>query len=136
MRDVQASLDWMKNQSLHGGPKWQHKCQSSVRSALALPAWAPSARIAFEKTPKAELHKLKAHEIEAGMILYGLESTQYGHAWLAAGHGKAWSVDYRRKGYIDLCTATLPNWTHRDWAWATLWTPYGHIKPITHHAVH
>ena len=130
MRDVKSALAWMHDQSLHGGPKWQHKCQSSVRSALGLHAWATSARKAYEMTPKSELHYTPVSEVPTGAICYGLLNTTYGHAWLAAGNGMGYSVDYKRRGYIDLCPLSLPAWTKDNKVHWSTWTPMGHVKVV------
>lgn len=135
-RSGDEAVEWMIHQINHPTQDWRAKCQSSVRQALGLPAWAPSARIAFEHTPHKELHPVHAHtHVPKGAIVYGLTDHTYGHAWLAGGHNHqgaehqhAFSVDYRRRGQIDRVPLMLPHWTHNKGIWFTTWTPFGHIK--------
>lgn len=125
----QQAIHWFAKQVDHPTQDWTHKCQSSVRQSLGLPAWAASARIAYERTPKNELHHVKHwQEVPPGAIMYGLTSTKYGHAWLAGHHGNGFSIDYKRRGKIDRVPLLLPAWTHDKGVYWTSWTPFGHVK--------
>ena len=116
MRDVQGALKWMENESKHGGPNWTCLCQSSVRQAYGMPAWAPSAKQAWEsvgskyKTPITRYDdKEWWQSVPAGAILYSTSGT-YGHAWMAAGDMSCWTVDYVRRGFIDKADIRLKQW--------------------------
>jgi hypothetical protein len=129
MRTGTQAIDWMIHQINHPSQDWRCKCQSSVRQALGLPAWAASAKIAHDRTPKSELHHTTPDKVPPGAICYGLLNHTYGHAWLAGHNGNGFSVDYKRRGQIDRVPLALPHWTHDQKVIWTLWTPYGHIKP-------
>lgn len=129
-RTGHQAIQWMRDQAHDPSANhWAGLCQSTVRRSLGLPAWAASARIAFERTPDKHLHKVTDPlDVPCGVILYGLTHTTYGHAWLSAHHGHAFSIDYRTRGRISRVPLLLPAWTHgRDVHW-TRWTPFGYIK--------
>ena len=129
MRHSQEAIDWMIHQIDHPSqPTWAHLCQSSVRQALGLPAWAASAKIAHSKTPKKELHHTAVGDVPPGSICYGLLNTKSGHAWLSGHKGFGFSVDYKRRGKIDRVPLALPAWTHDEKVLWTRWTPFGIIK--------
>ena len=48
--------------------------------------------------------------VPRGSIVYATAG-KYGHAWLANGDMTAWSVDYKRSGYIDLVDIRLKGWS-------------------------
>ena len=77
MRDVQQALERMKKQSKSPTQSWQGLCQSSVRQAYGMPAWAPSAKQAWDavgskyKTPITRYDdKEWWQSVPAGAILY------------------------------------------------------------------
>ena len=119
MRDVNGALKWLENQSKSPTQSWKGLCQSSARQCYSMPAWAGSAKDAWAAVAdKYKVlcpdHKDKSwwQHVPAGAILYSVPPTsKYGHAWVAAGDMSAWSVDYKRSGYIDLVEIRLKGWS-------------------------
>ena len=128
-RTGEEAIEWFKHQIDHPSKNWAGLCQSSVRTSLGLPAWAPSAKAAFNATPVRELHQVHHwQEVPPGAIMYGLMGYKYGHAWLAGHHGHGFSIDYKRRGRIDKAPLLLRHWTHGTGIFWTTWTPYGHVE--------
>lgn len=101
-----------------------------VRSALGLPAYAASAKIAAGDVPAAQRHAITTSKdwknIPAGAQIFYPALGAYGHVTLSVGDGKCLSNDYKRHGHIDVVPADIPAWRGKDrhpfW---TFWTPRG-----------
>ncbi|NBQ37507.1 MAG: hypothetical protein EBU42_08085 [Synechococcus sp.] len=114
---MEQALAWMEKQSKSPSQDWTCLCQSSVRQAYGMPAWAPSAKQAWDAVGSKYKHPVTKYDdkgwwasIPAGGIVYSLAGT-YGHAWLSAGDMAGWTVDYVRRGHIDLADIRLKGWS-------------------------
>jgi hypothetical protein len=132
MRTPDQAIEWMKTQVAKKTKGWDHRCQSSVRQAFNLGAWAPSAKAAWLATPQKYRHHTKVADVPPGMPCYGLFHTQWGHVWLSGHHGVGYSVDYRVRGQISAVPLDMAAWTHTPGMvyWAN-WVN-GHVLPIPH----
>ena len=118
MRDRDKALKWLADQSKNPTQSWKGLCQSASRQAWGMGSFGGSAKEAFANVKDkykvlCEDHKDKScwQHIPAGAIIYSVPATsQYGHAWVAAGDITGWSVDYKRSGYIDLVEIRLKGW--------------------------
>ena len=118
MRNVDKAMEWLESQSKKPTQSWKGLCQSSARNAYSMPPFGGSAKEAWgnvNKKFKTEITNYKDKEwwqsVPRGAILYSVPPTsKYGHAWVAAGDMTAWSVDYKRSGYIDLVEIRLKGW--------------------------
>lgn len=101
-------------------------CQEFVRECYGLPAWAASAKIAWEKTP-AKYRNTNTPPPAGAMVYYPtLGGGTVGHVTISVGGGKVATNDYCHKGGICIAPWDLPNWhgkTH--YAGWSFWTPYG-----------
>lgn len=127
MRTISEAVKWataMDGKPAPGGPG---HCQELVRDAYGLPAWATSAKLAYQRTPHDQLHTGKDwHAIPAGAFVYFPTLSDYGHVVLSLGNGKCLSNDYKARGFCTIAPLPLPNWHGEQHygAWS-LWTPFG-----------
>lgn len=128
-KKVQDVLDWCRKETEHPSQNWYHKCMQMSRTAWGQPVWAPSANLAWARVPKKYRYKTHYSKVPAGAICFGLFNSKYGHAWISARGDAAFSVDYKRRGFIDRAPVNLPAWTHTDQVWWTDWSPFG-MLPI------
>lgn len=117
-RDVDGALKWMKNQHSSPTQDWAGLCQSSVRQSYKSPAFAPSATEAWRAIDSRYRTKFDYRDkeawasIPAGAVVYSINTSKYGHAWLAAGNMQGWTVDYVKRGRIDLADIRLKGWNN------------------------
>lgn len=128
---VQDALDWLDHQITHPTQSWQGLCMSSARQAWGQPPWAASANKAWARVPLKYRHYTAVKDVPAGAVCFGLFNHTFGHAWIA-GRGRGdkrigFSVDYRRKGFIDRAPLSLPAWTHDQKVHWTAWSPTGFL---------
>lgn len=130
-RDVDAAIEWSRNQITNPSQDWYNKCQSHVRQAYGVGAWAPSAWDAWNSIPSAHRNPgSNPAGAPRGAALY-YRGGQYGHVAIAIGkttNDKCLSNDYVRRGRIDETPRTFPRWgiTYVGWSF---WTPYGELAP-------
>jgi hypothetical protein len=130
-RSVHDALTWLRHESEHPTANRKGLCQQTARLAWGLPAWSPSARQAWLKTPQGYRHYTKPEDVPPGALCYGLLTHTYGHVWVA-GHGPdharvGWSIDYKRSGKVDRVPLLLPAWTHDSKVHWSDWTPLGRL---------
>ena len=131
MSEVKRSVDeviaWSRAQIANPTQDWTGLCQSHVRQAMGLGAWAPSAIEAWERIP-AE-HKFtggKVTDAPRGAQMY-YDIGTFGHVVIAIGRNTdayCLSNDYIRQGHIDRAPRALPRWGAKYLGWSA-WTPYG-----------
>jgi hypothetical protein len=126
-KNVSEVIAWLDHQVKHPTQNWQHMCMSSARQAWGQAPWAPSARLAYARVPKNRLHRSLPKDVPAGAVCFGLLNTTYGHAWISAGNGMGYSVDYKRRGQIDKVPVNLPGWTKDPKVTWTDWSPFGDL---------
>lgn len=129
-RTLVDAIRWLRAQITTPTQSWKGLCQSSVRQAYDLPAWATSAKQACEKTPKKYLHKTPLAKAPRGSIGYYRIGTNW-HAVVMTGirtHDKCLSVDYMRQGKIDYTPRDFARWGRPEFVGWSDWTPYGRIK--------
>jgi hypothetical protein len=129
MHSVETTLEWCRDEVAHRSRDWTHDCMMMTRTALGQAPWAYSARLAYYRIPLKHRHYTLAKNVPAGAACFGLLNTHWGHAWIA-GRGApdarvGFSVDYRRRGYIDRAPISLPSWTKDSKVRWTDWSPYG-----------
>lgn len=126
MRKIRDVFKWEHHQIHHGQPRFAGLCQQASRMAWGLPAWASSAKLAWEMVPEKHRFYTDRHAVPAGALVYDENLSKYGHAWVSAGKGHGWSTDYKRRGHIDRVPLHLPRWRGGNpkvhW---TDWTPLG-----------
>jgi hypothetical protein len=123
---------WETGEIKKASRNWRGMCQAHARSAWGLAAWAPSAKLALAAIPHKNRHETDYRQVPAGAIIYDPNLSRYGHAWVSAGGGKAWSTDYVRPGKIDLVDAHLPRWRKGNTkvVWVDAVPINGHIVPL------
>ena len=129
-RSVQDVMAWAKSQVKDPDRGYKGLCQSFCRSAYGVPAWAPSAILAWEKIPAKHKHAGGSpSDAPRGSLLY-YSGGKYGHVAIAAGRktsDKCLSNDYvRREGGIDYAPRTFPRWGIKYLGWSA-WTPFGEL---------
>lgn len=130
-RSVDDIIDWSRNQITHPTQDWYNLCQSHVRQAMGVGAWAPSAWDAWNMIPSpAKAPGSNPAGAPRGAALY-YRGGSFGHVTIAIGkttNDKCLGNDYVRRGKIDECPRTLPRWglTYVGWSF---WTPYGEVAP-------
>lgn len=123
--NVADVLAYAQHETEHSSRDWRGLCQQFARTAWGLPPFGSSARIAWGRIPEKHRHYTPVADVPAGAICYDPRLGTYGHAWIAAGHGKGYTTDYRRRGHIDLAPLNLPAWTHDTRVHWVDATPYG-----------
>ena len=120
MRNVEKAQEWLAGQAKNPTQSWYNLCQSLSRQAYSMPAFAPSARLAWFAIADRYKHPFRYDDKEAwaavprGAILYsiGPNSSSAGHAWVCSEPGEsAWSNDYARHGKVDECPIKLKGWS-------------------------
>lgn len=105
-------------------------CQRFCRTAYGVPAWASSARKAWDAIPANRKHVGgKPTDAPRGALLY-YDIGQFGHVAIAAGvktDTRCISNDYVRRGKIDYAPRALPRWGVKYLGWSA-WTPFGELK--------
>lgn len=113
----------MNGKPAPGGPG---HCQEFVRECYGLPAWAASAKIAFEKTPVKYMHRDSPPPLGAMVYYPTLGGGTVGHVTLSVGNGKVATNDYCIHGAICITPWDLPKWQGaKHFGGWSLWTPYG-----------
>lgn len=130
MKTSKQAIKWALDNVGKPAPGGKGHCQELVRTAYGLPAWATSAKLAFEHTPPKEIHTgTKWADIPAGAFVYYPTLSPYGHVTLSIGGGQVVSNDYPNKwGLIVKAPVQLPDWhgVEHFGGWS-LWTPYGTV---------
>lgn len=126
-RSVDQAIAWSRSQIEHPTQDWDGKCQSHVRQAYGVDAWARSAIIAWERIPDDQKYEGRPiSEAPRGAALY-YDIGRYGHVTIAIGkktNVNCLSNDYVRTGHIDVAPRTLPRWNAAYLGWSS-WTPFG-----------
>lgn len=125
-RTVQEVMAHSRRQITEPDQDWKGMCQSHVRQAYGVPAWAPSAIAAWRRIPLEFKHRGNPSKAPRGAILY-YEGGKYGHVAIAAGihtNDKCLSNDYVRQGEIDYAPRDFKRWGLTYLGWSN-WTPYG-----------
>lgn len=125
-RTVQEVMAHSRRQIAHPDQDWKGMCQSHVRQAYGVPAWAPSAIAAWRRIPSEFKHRGNPKDAPRGAALY-YEGGKYGHVAIAAGiktNDKCLSNDYVRQGEIDYAPRDFKRWGLKYLGWSN-WTPYG-----------
>lgn len=129
MKTIKDAVKWAEGMNGKAAPGGPGHCQELVRDAYGLPAWATSAKLAFAKIPKNQLHTTPLKLAPAGAMVYFPTLSDFGHVILSVGGGKALSNDYALKGYCNIVNIELPNWHgEQHYGGWSLWTPYGVAK--------
>ena len=130
-RSVRDVIGWSRQQSAHPTQSWKGLCQSHVRHAYGVPAWAPSAIEAWNRIPEKHKHRTSnPNNAPRGAAIY-YSGGKYGHVVIAIGvrtHDKCLSNDYVRPGRIDVAPRSFPRWGIKCEGWS-FWTPYGSLDP-------
>ena len=124
MKSIKDAVTFARLMEGKPAPGGEGHCEQFVREMYGLPAWAASAKIAWEKTP-LKYRNTKTPPPPGAMVYYPTLS-QYGHVTLSVGGGQVATNDYCHKAAICLAPWDLPNWkgsTH--YAGWSFWTPYG-----------
>ena len=147
-RHIATCEDWLvhpqhapsvngKNIITHGG--W---CIGVTRESWELPSLGDSALIAYESTPRAEIHVSDPLDVPLGAICYGLHGdfgqprSKFGHAWSAAHNTGCYTTDYGGVGRLWYEPMNLPRWTGVGTVSWTAWTKYGRLPVgLTHRQV-
>jgi hypothetical protein len=133
-RTVDDAIEWSRRQIDHPSQDWTNLCQSHVRQAMGVGAWAPSARDAWFTVPKSEkVSGGSPLDAPRGAAIY-FTAGSAGHVALCIGkttNDKCLSNDYVRKGRIDEAPRTFPRWGSISASYAgwSFWTPYGVLAP-------
>jgi hypothetical protein len=115
---VHDALEWLRHESAHPSRDWSAMCLSSARQAWGLPVLAHDARAWWARVPDRFRHHTLPKDVPAGAFCYA-NIGSWGHAWIAGHHGNGFTVDYRRRGFIDRAPMNLPAWTHDSKVWWT-----------------
>lgn len=132
MRSIDEAIAWGRGQITHPTQSWKGKCQSFVRSADGVGAWAATAYDAWLKIPDA--HKTAGGDIHSaprGAALYFKHAAgdpRPGHVVLAT-RTACLSNDIYRSGQIDVAPRDIfiGHW-HMTYLGWSLWTPFGVMK--------
>ena len=118
MRSIKKQQEWAKGQIKNPSQSWDGMCQSFARQSYGMGGFGGSATIAYGNVSDKYKHKITKYNdkewwssIPQGALIYS-DSGKYGHAWIAAGDGAAYSNDYKRKGKIDKVPVDLPGWSN------------------------
>lgn len=129
-RTVEEVMAWSNDQRRNPTQSWKGLCQSHCRHAYGVPAWAPSAILAWGKIPRAYKHVGgKPSAAPRGALLY-YAGGKFGHVALAAGvktSDKCLSNDYVESGKIGFAPRTFDRWGLKYLGWST-WTPHGSLR--------
>ena len=124
MRTRSQAVAWGQTQVTHPVEDYYEKCEHFVRTALGLPAYAASAKIAASKVP-ADHQLTDTTDIPVGAQLF-YQGGASGHVTLSIGGGKVLTNDYCTKGKICVAPWNIPNWHNAEkFMFWTFWTPYG-----------
>lgn len=124
MRTRSEAVAWGQSQVTHPVEDYYEKCEHFVRTALGLPAYAASAKIAAGKVPADHQHT-DTTAIPAGAQVF-YQGGASGHVTLSVGGGKVLTNDYCTKGRICEAPWNLPNWHNAErFMFWTFWTPFG-----------
>jgi len=130
-RSVDQIIEWSERQITNPSQNWSGLCQSHVRQAMGIGAWAPSAIEAWGMIPAGKKHATSdPSKAERGSAIY-YSGGQYGHVVIAIGkstNDKCLSNDYVRQGWIDKAPRTFPRWGLECVGWS-FWTPAGEVEP-------
>lgn len=126
---VHDVLTWLAHQSQHPERNWAGLCLRSAREAWGLPVLAPSARDWWGHVVVNHRHHSLPKDVPAGAMCYA-NIGRYGHAWIAGHNGLGWTVDYRRRGWIDRAPMALSAWTHDSKVWWTDHPARGVVLPL------
>ena len=128
LNTVDQALAFARNEWHNGAPVWQGQCQHFTRTCYGVPAWQPSALLAWEHIP--DKHKTVTKDfksIPSGAAMY-FDFKPFGHAMIA-GKVNAYSTDYMRRGHVDPCPRDIPHWNGAahflGWSF---WTPFGEMQ--------
>ena len=128
MRTISQALEWLQSQVGHDAPGGPGHCQELARTAYGLPAWATSARLAWEHTPADKRHTGPIKNAPAGAFVYFPTLSDYGHVIVSDGTGHAFSNDYCARGKVCHVPVDIPNWHgslhYGGWSF---WTPHGEV---------
>lgn len=127
MRTRTQAVDWGMTQVTHPVEDYYEKCEHFVRTALGLPAYAATAKIAASKVPANHQHTDTTDIPLGAQVFYpSLGGGTAGHVTLSIGGGKVLTNDYCTKGKICVAPWDLPNWHGKQtFAFWTFWTPQG-----------
>lgn len=129
-RDVDAVIRWGRQEIDHPDRSYRGLCQSFCRTAYGVPAWAPSAKAAWDRIPDAHKHRAgRPSAAPRGALIY-FSGGQYGHVAIAIGkrtHDKCLSNDYVRSGRIDIAPRDFHRWGLHYLGYS-FWTPYGELR--------
>ena len=115
-KSLDEAMEYARNQIHHPTQGWKCLCQSFSRNTWGLPAYAPSAKVAWLTQPKTFKHRVswKSKEqiakIPRGAIIYSTAGT-YGHAYIAT-KNQCISTDYKRTGYVDYAPRDMSKWAN------------------------
>jgi len=127
VRSITAAVEWARAMNGKPAPGGPGHCQLLVRTAYAIPAWAESARLAWEHTPKGERNLGPLDDsIPPGAFVYFPTLSQYGHVMLSLGKGRAVSNDYLASGVVSVVPVKIPKWHGaQHYGGYSMWTPFG-----------
>lgn len=131
MRTASEAVAWGMTQVDHPAENYYEKCEHFVRTALGLPAYAASAKIAASKVPSKHRNTDTKDIPPGAQVFYpSLGGGTAGHVTLSVGGGKVLTNDYCTKGRICLAEWHLPHWRgEKTFQFWTLWTPHGVTQP-------
>ena len=129
LRSGRDAVHWMMRQHKEHTEGWKGYCQRSTRMAIGVPAWAPSAIVAWSKIP--DKHRCECgdptHANEGEVLYYDIG--HYGHAALAGYHKDVcWSVDYEKQGQIGRADRQFKHWRGIKFLGHSAWTPFGTVE--------
>jgi hypothetical protein len=130
-RSVDEIINWSEKQITQPTQNWQGLCQSHVRQAMGIGAWASSAINAWNSIPRDKRTDTRdPFSAPRGSAIY-YSGGQYGHVVIAVGKStsdKCLSNDYVRNGWIDKAPRNFPRWGLTCVGWS-FWTPMGEVRP-------
>lgn len=129
MRTIREAVTYAESMNGKPAPGGAGHCQEFARDCYSLPAWAASAKIAWEKTPLK--YRNTTTPPPAGAMVYypTLGGGTVGHVTLSVGGGKVATNDYCVHAGICVTSWDLPKWQGKQhFAGWSLWTPYGVAK--------
>ena len=129
-RSTDDAIRWSLRQHEHPSQSWRGLCQSHVRQAYGVAAWAPSAIAAWQRIPSSKRHAggSPMNAPRGAQLFYA--GGQYGHVAIATGYEnlRCLSNDYVHTGRIDYAPRSFARWGLRYLGWS-YWTPYGEMRP-------
>jgi hypothetical protein len=124
---IDKALEYARSQWKNSTAGWEGHCQKFVRSCYGVPAWAASAKLAWDKIPAEHKFTVPFEEIPRGAAIY-FTMGEYGHVMIA-GYQDAFSNDYKRHDRIDPVPRDIPLWHgKRSYVGYSFWTPFGIVK--------